>query len=242
MQILRTPDERFVNLPAYAFDPHYIEVGDVRIHYVDEGPSEAEPVLMLHGEPSWSYLYRKMIPIIAAAGYRAIAPDLVGFGRSDKPAQRTDYTYQRHVDWIAAFVRTLDLDKVTLFGQDWGGLIGLRVLTGDSDRFAHSGARGVADRRLVRRRRVDPDADEHDHVRGGLEQAVGDCIEHPLSDAELTRAPGDRLVALVGRRARSQDPARAPQPRIVRALHAAHNVPQRSMLLIQPETYRTWTR
>src|SRR5258708_31639741 len=97
MQILRTPDARFVNLPDSAFDPHYVEVDDVRIHYVDEGPSEAEPVLMLHGEPSWSYLYRKMIPIIVAAGYRAVAPDLVGFVRSDKPAQRTDYTYQLHV-------------------------------------------------------------------------------------------------------------------------------------------------
>ncbi len=92
MQILRTPDARFVNLPDHAFDPHYVEVDDVRIHYVDEGSPEAEPLLMLHGEPSWSYLYRKMIPIIVAAGYRAVAPDLVGFGRSDKPAQRTDYT------------------------------------------------------------------------------------------------------------------------------------------------------
>jgi haloalkane dehalogenase len=92
MDILRTPDERFVNLPDYPFAPHYSEVDGLRIHYVDEGPREAEPVLMLHGEPSWSYLYRKMIPIIVAAGYRAIAPDLVGFGRSDKPAQRQDYT------------------------------------------------------------------------------------------------------------------------------------------------------
>ena len=97
MNILRTPDERFVNLPDYPFAPHYSQIDDsqidgLRIHYVDEGPRDAEPVLMLHGEPSWSYLYRKMIPIIVAAGYRAIAPDLVGFGRSDKPAQRQDYT------------------------------------------------------------------------------------------------------------------------------------------------------
>src|SRR3989440_3259646 len=98
MQILRTPAERFVNLPDYPFAPHYVEVDGVRIHYVDEGPRDAEPVLLLHGEPSWSYLYRKMIPIIAAAGYRVVALDLVGFGRSDKPARREDYTYQRHVD------------------------------------------------------------------------------------------------------------------------------------------------
>src|SRR5690242_15659864 len=92
MEILRTPDERFINMPGYPFAPHYVEVDGLRIHYIDEGPEEAEPILMLHGEPSWSYLYRKMIPIIVAAGYRAIAPDLVGFGRSDKPAQRQDYT------------------------------------------------------------------------------------------------------------------------------------------------------
>jgi haloalkane dehalogenase len=136
MQYLRTPEDRFVNLPGYSFAPHYVEVNGLRLHYIDEGPQGAAPVLLLHGEPSWCYLYRKMVPILAAAGHRVIAPDLIGFGRSDKPILREDYSYQRHVDWIAAFVRTLDLDKVTLFGQDWGGLIGLRVLTGDSDRFA----------------------------------------------------------------------------------------------------------
>ena len=104
MEYLRTPDERFENLPGYNFAPHYIDVpdgegGTLRIHYVDEGPRDADPVLMLHGEPSWCYLYRRMVPIIAAAGFRAVAPDLVGFGRSDKPSKRTDYTYQRHVDW-----------------------------------------------------------------------------------------------------------------------------------------------
>ena len=105
------------------------------MHYIDDGPATAAPVLLLHGEPSWCYLYRKMIPILAAAGHRVIAPDLIGFGRSDKPARREDYTYQRHVEWMAAFVRALDLSRVTLFGQDWGGLIGLRVLAGDPDRF-----------------------------------------------------------------------------------------------------------
>jgi haloalkane dehalogenase len=136
MQYLRTPEDRFVNLPGYNFAPHYVEIDGLRLHYIDEGPQGAAPVLLLHGEPSWCYLYRKMVPILAAAGHRVIAPDLIGFGRSDKPIWREDYSYQRHVDWIAAFVRTLDLEQVTLFGQDWGGLIGLRVLTGDPDRFA----------------------------------------------------------------------------------------------------------
>lgn len=136
MEILRTPDEQFANLPDYPFEPHYVEVDGLRIHYVDEGPADAEPVLLLHGEPSWSYLYRKMIPVITAAGYRAIVPDLVGFGRSDKPAQREDYTYQRHVDWITGFIEALDLRNITLVGQDWGGLIGLRVAAEQEERFA----------------------------------------------------------------------------------------------------------
>jgi haloalkane dehalogenase len=136
MRILRTPDERFENLPGYPFAPNYVEVGDgIRMHYVDEGPRDADPVLLLHGEPSWSYLYRKMIPVIAGAGLRAIAPDLIGFGRSDKPSERSDYTYQRHVDWMHGFIRALDLQRVTLFAQDWGGLIGLRVVAEDPERF-----------------------------------------------------------------------------------------------------------
>lgn len=141
MRILRTPDERFADLPDYPFPPHYVEVpsGDgarLRMHYVDEGPRSADPVLCLHGEPSWSFLYRKMIPILAAAGHRVVAPDLVGFGRSDKPAERSDYTYQRHVDWLRAFVETLDLRRITLFCQDWGGLLGLRLVAEHGDRFA----------------------------------------------------------------------------------------------------------
>jgi haloalkane dehalogenase len=141
MDVLRTPDERFTDLPAYPFSPHYLEVadgdgGELRVHYVDEGPAGADPVLLLHGEPSWSFLYRKMIPIVVAAGHRAVAPDLVGFGRSDKPASRTDYTYQRHVDWLRALVVGLDLRDITLVGQDWGGLIGLRLVAEHEDRFA----------------------------------------------------------------------------------------------------------
>jgi haloalkane dehalogenase len=136
MDYLRTPDERFANLPGYNFAPHYFEVDGLRIHYLDEGPADGEVVLLLHGEPSWSYLYRKMIPIITAAGYRVIVPDLVGFGRSDKPAHREDYTYQRHVDWMRGLLLGLDLRGVTFFGQDWGGLIGLRLVAEHEDRFA----------------------------------------------------------------------------------------------------------
>jgi haloalkane dehalogenase len=137
MDILRTPDGRFANLPAYPFAPHYVELGGgLRMHYVDEGPRDAAPVLMLHGEPSWSYLYRKMIPVITAAGLRAVAPDLVGFGRSDKPASQDDYSYAAHVGWITAFVEQLGLRAITLVCQDWGGLIGLRVAAEHPDRFA----------------------------------------------------------------------------------------------------------
>jgi len=136
MNALRTPDERFANLPGYDFAPHYVEVDGLRMHYVDEGPRDGEPVLLLHGEPSWCYLYRKMVPIITAAGYRAIAPDLIGFGRSDKPAEKSDYTFERHVNWITSFIEQLDLKEITLFGQDWGSLIGLRVVAENPDRFA----------------------------------------------------------------------------------------------------------
>lgn len=140
MEILRTPDERFAHLPGYPFAPHYIEVEDLRVHYVDEGPREAAPVLLLHGEPSWSYLYRKMIPLLVAAGHRVIAPDMVGFGRSDKPARREEYTYQRHMDWMRGVLLGLDLREVTLFCQDWGGLIGLRLAAEHEDRFARIAA------------------------------------------------------------------------------------------------------
>jgi haloalkane dehalogenase len=141
MEYLRTPDERFQDLEGYAFEPHYLNVasgdgGELRVHYIDEGPREAPAVLLLHGEPSWCYLYRKMIPVISASGYRAIAPDLIGFGRSDKPANRNDYTYQRHVDWMRSVVEQLGLRDVTLFGQDWGGLIGLRLVAEDPGRYS----------------------------------------------------------------------------------------------------------
>ena len=141
MKILRTSDDSFENLSGYPFEPNYMEIPDsegkeFRIHYIDEGPIDAEPVLLMHGEPSWSYLYRKMIPIIIDAGYRAIAPDLVGFGRSDKPANQKDYTYQRHVDWMQALLNKLHLQQVTLVCQDWGGLIGLRFVAQNPDQFS----------------------------------------------------------------------------------------------------------
>ena len=145
MKILRTPDSRFANLPDYNFDPHYLMIDDskdseLRVHYLDEGPRDADPVLLLHGEPSWCYLYRKMIPVLTAAGHRVITPDLPGFGRSDKPASRTDYTYQRHVNWMQSVLDQLDLNNITLFCQDWGGLIGLRLVAENPDRFARVAA------------------------------------------------------------------------------------------------------
>jgi haloalkane dehalogenase len=141
MPVLRTPDDRFEHLVGYPFAPQYLNVedaalGDLRLHYVDEGPRAAAPVLMMHGEPSWSYLYRKMIPPVVAAGHRVIAPDLVGFGRSDKPSERTDYSYARHVDWMSQWLLALDLTNITLFCQDWGGLIGLRLVAAFPERFA----------------------------------------------------------------------------------------------------------
>ncbi len=142
MQTLRTPDERFVDLPDFPFEPHYAEIpdgdgGTLRVHYLDEGPADAAPVLLLHGEPSWAYLYRHMIPPMVAAGHRVVVPDQVGFGRSDKPTETSDYTYARHVDWMSALVfDVLDLEGITFFGQDWGGLIGLRLVTAAPERFA----------------------------------------------------------------------------------------------------------
>ncbi len=136
MNVLRTPDERFRDLPGFPFEPRYLEVGGLRVHYVDEGPRGAAPVLLLHGEPSWAFLYRKMIPGLVKDGHRVVAPDLVGFGRSDKPDQRGDYTYERHVGWMGEVLRQLDLRGVTLFCQDWGGLIGLRLVAEDTARFA----------------------------------------------------------------------------------------------------------
>ena len=146
MEVLRTPDERFSGLEGFDFAPHYLEVpGEpspgaptLRVHYLDEGPGDAaETVLLLHGEPSWAYLYRTMVPPLVAAGHRVVVPDLVGFGRSDKPADRSDYTYAGHVEWMRrALFDELGLRDVTVVGQDWGGLIGLRLVGEHPDRFA----------------------------------------------------------------------------------------------------------
>ena len=141
MEILRTLDDRFTDLPDFPFAPHYAEVpdgegGSLRLHYLDEGDPGAPVVLLLHGEPSWSFLYRHMIPVLVDAGLRCVAPDLVGFGRSDKPAARSDYTYARHVAWMQAFLDATTLSAITLVAQDWGGLIGLRLVGADPDRFA----------------------------------------------------------------------------------------------------------
>ncbi len=141
MNILRTPEARFQGVEEYPFRPHYVEVDSgtgqsLRIHYADEGPRDGEIVLCMHGQPTWSYLYRHMIPLFTAAGYRVIAPDLIGFGRSDKPAATDDYSYARHVAWMSAWLQTLDLSGLTLVCQDWGGLIGLRLVAAFPDRFA----------------------------------------------------------------------------------------------------------
>ncbi len=137
MKKVITPLDRFYNLSDYPFSPNYVAVGDgMTMHYVDEGPKDGEVVLLLHGEPSWSYLYRHMIPVFAEAGYRTIAPDLIGFGKSDKPVKMKDYTYQRHVDWVRKFITRLDLTGINLFCQDWGGLIGLRLAAEMEERFS----------------------------------------------------------------------------------------------------------
>ena len=141
MQVLRTPDERFANLPDFPYTPHYTDIRDasgatLRIATIDEGPRNAAPVLLLHGEPTWSFLYRKIIARLVANGHRVMAPDLVGFGRSDKPSERADYTYERHVKWMSDWLIANDLRDITLFCQDWGGLIGLRLVAAFTERFA----------------------------------------------------------------------------------------------------------
>lgn len=136
MNILRTPHEQFDNLPNYPFAPHYVTIDGLRIHYVDEGPRDGDVLLMLHGEPSWSFLYRHMIPLFVDAGFRAVAPDLVGFGKSDKPAQQEDHSYQRHVDWMRGWIEAVGLHAINLVCQDWGSLIGLRLVAEHPDWFA----------------------------------------------------------------------------------------------------------
>jgi haloalkane dehalogenase len=134
LDVFRTPDERFTGLPGYDFEPHYVQVDGLRLHYLDEG--EGDPIVCFHGEPTWSYLYRKMIPPLVAAGHRVIAPDYVGFGRSDKPTDRSWYTYDRHVEMMSALLDEVDVRDATVVVQDWGGPIGLRWATEHPDRAA----------------------------------------------------------------------------------------------------------
>lgn len=140
-KVLRTPDSRFKDLPDYPFTPNYVNIddtdlGEMRVHYVDKGPKDGRVVIMMHGEPSWSYLYRHMIKQVSEAGYRVLAPDLIGFGRSDKPADISDYTYAKHVDWMDQWLKAVDVDGAVLFCQDWGGLIGLRLVALHPEKFA----------------------------------------------------------------------------------------------------------
>lgn len=135
LEFVRTPDERFEELDGFSYEPHDVDVDGLRVAYVDEGPTDAAPLLLLHGEPTWSYLYRRMIPILVDAGHRCVAPDLIGFGRSDKPTERSTYTYASHVAWMKKFLDAIGLPPATLFAQDWGGLIGLRVVAEQPDRF-----------------------------------------------------------------------------------------------------------
>ena len=142
MEYLRTPDDRFQDLPGYDFAPNYLDIPtedgtSLRVHHLDEGPSDGPVVLLLHGEPSWSYLYRHMIPVLVNGGARCIAPDLVGFGRSDKPTQQSDYSFEGHVAWLTSHVLdALELKDITMVGQDWGGMLGLRLVAAHPERFA----------------------------------------------------------------------------------------------------------
>lgn len=141
MTVLRTPDDRFAGLPDFPFEPRYVTIRDadgtdLRLAYIEEGPAAAPPILLMHGEPSWSFLYRHIIADLVARGHHVLAPDLIGFGRSDKPAAQSDYSYERHVSWMSSWLTQLDLRQITLFCQDWGGLIGLRLVAAFPDRFA----------------------------------------------------------------------------------------------------------
>jgi len=137
MKALRTPDSQFETLPDYPFKPHYVTIrDDLRLHYVDEGPRDGRVVIMMHGEPSWSFLYRHMIKKVAAAGFRVLAPDLIGFGKSDKPSETSDYSYTRHVGWMTDWFKHVDVKDAVLFCQDWGGLLGLRLVAAFPEKFA----------------------------------------------------------------------------------------------------------
>jgi haloalkane dehalogenase len=187
MKSLRTEESRFENLPGYPFAPNYADVddldgGQLRMHYVDEGKGDL--VLCLHGQPSWSYLYRKMIPILVDGGCRVIAPDLIGFGKSDKPAARENYTYANHVAWLTDFITQLDLKDITMICQDWGGLIGLRTAAENPDRFARivTANTGLPDAKDVEDNKV---AEVSERMRGYYES-----LSVPANPVEMAMAMG----------------------------------------------------
>ncbi len=213
MKTLRTPDARFASLPGYPFVPHYVEIPDgdggrLRVHYVDEGPRGATPVVLFHGEPTWSYLYRKMIPGLVARGYRVLAPDLVGFGRSDKPTLQSDYTYPRHVAWMRAWVQAVDVRAAVFFGQDWGSLVGLAMVALEEPRFrAAVLANGALPdpahiERMTEAQQRSPDptafARWQAHAAAATELACGDLIAEGFGalgpHATIDLSPGERAA------------------------------------------------
>jgi haloalkane dehalogenase len=235
MKRLRTPESRFTDLSDFDFEPNYLHVedfegGELRMHYLDEGPKDALPVLLMHGEPSWCYLYRKMIPIITSAGYRAIAPDLIGFGRSDKPADRNDYSYARHVAWMQSFIDQLDLNGIHLVCQDWGGLLGLRLVAANPERFASVVAANTflptGDMKLGEAfenwRRFSQETPEF-HVAGVIKGGTVRPLPEPVIDAYNAPFPDERFKE--GARqfptlvpARPDDPASEPNRQAWRVL------------------------
>lgn len=189
MKVMRTPDARFENLPDYPFAPHYHNVTapdgtPLRMHYLDEGPRDGEILLCLHGQPSWSYLYRKMIPLLTAAGYRVLAPDLIGFGKSDKPGSIEDYSYSGHAAWLEEWMLALDLTGLTLVCQDWGGLLGLRLAGMHPDRFKRL---VVANTGLPDSRQLAPQMSE---MLGMLYPQVPVPSASDVGDAFRSGAPG----------------------------------------------------
>ena len=200
MKTLRTPDDRFEDLPGYPYAPHYLELddldgGSLRVHYVDEGARDATPVILLHGEPTWSYLYRKMIPGLLDAGYRVLALDLVGFGKSDKPTQKSDYSVARHVAWVHAWLRGVDVRGAAFFGQDWGSLIGLTVVALEEERFEAIVVANAAlpdpahPERMLAAQAASPEPESFSRWQAFAEQAekldVGDMLADGLQGMDL---------------------------------------------------------
>jgi len=192
MKYLRTSDDRFRDLEGYPFAANYTQVpdpdgGELRMHYLDEGPRDGELILCLHGQPTWSYLYRMMIPLFVDKGCRVIAVDFIGFGKSDKPTQRSDYTYARHVEWLKALLTNLDLTDITLVCQDWGGLIGLRVATEVPERF----------QRIVTANTGLPDAKG---IEGEKVQQVSNAMRNHYESLPVHRTTSEMGAAMIGDR------------------------------------------